>query len=140
MAVISSSRGTNEENYLYAKFVRCVLGTNHIDNCARVCHSATVTGMMETLGASAATNSIRDLDRAKLILVVGANPTESHPVIGARILQLARRGVPLIVIQRQLGHSDLGITSVYLQRFDGGEIIDTVSHDLVTRHPTSTSA
>jgi len=98
VAVISSSRGTNEENYLFGKFVRCVMGTNHIDNCARVCHSATVTGMMETLGASAATNSIRDLDEAKLILVVGANPTESHPVLGAKLIQLARRGVPLIVI------------------------------------------
>lgn len=97
LAVISSSRGTNEENYLFAKFVRCVLGTNHIDNCARVCHSATVTGMMETLGASAATNSIEDLDRAKLIFVVGANPAESHPVVGARIKQAHRRGVPLIV-------------------------------------------
>jgi formate dehydrogenase major subunit len=97
LAVISSSRGTNEENYLFAKFVRCVLGTNHIDNCARVCHSATVTGMMETLGASAATTSIEDLDRAKLILVVGANPAESHPVVGARIKQAIRRGVPLIV-------------------------------------------
>ena len=59
LATISSSRGTNEENYLFGKFMRCVIGTNHIDNCARVCHSATVTGMMETLGASAATNSIR---------------------------------------------------------------------------------
>jgi formate dehydrogenase major subunit len=98
VAMISSSRGTNEENYLFAKFMRCVIGTNHIDNCARVCHSATVTGMMETLGASAATNSIDDLDRARLIMVVGANPTESHPVIGARITQAARRGVPLIVI------------------------------------------
>ncbi len=98
LALISSSRGTNEENYLFGKFIRCVMGTNHIDNCARVCHSATVTGMMETLGASAATNSIRDLDDAKLILVVGANPTESHPVLGAKLLQLARRGVPLIVI------------------------------------------
>lgn len=98
MAAISSSRGTNEENYLFGKFIRCVMGTNHIDNCARVCHSATVTGMMETLGASAATNSIRDLDEAKLILVVGANPTESHPVIGAKLIQLARRGLPLIVI------------------------------------------
>ncbi len=98
LAVISSSRGTNEENYLFAKFVRCVLGTNHIDNCARVCHSATVTGMMETLGASAATNSIADLDHAKLILVVGANPAESHPVVGARIKQAVRRGVSLIVI------------------------------------------
>ena len=98
LAVISSSRGTNEENYLFAKFVRCVLGTNHIDNCARVCHSATVTGMMETLGASAATNSIADLDHARLILVVGANPAESHPVIGARIKQAVRRGATLIVV------------------------------------------
>ena len=98
VGVISSSRGTNEENYLFGKFVRCVMGSNNIDNCARVCHSATVTGMMETLGASAATNSIEDIDRAKLILVVGANPTESHPVIGAQIKQADRRGVPLIVV------------------------------------------
>lgn len=98
LATISSSRGTNEENYLFGKFMRCVIGTNHIDNCARVCHSATVTGMMETLGASAATNSIEDLDLAKLIMVVGANPTESHPVVGARIKLAHRRGVPLIVI------------------------------------------
>ena len=98
VATISSSRGTNEENYLYAKFMRCVIGTNHIDNCARVCHSATVTGMMEVLGASAATNSIADLDLAKLIMVVGANPTESHPVVGARIKQAVRRGIPLVII------------------------------------------
>ncbi len=98
LAAVSSSRGTNEENYLFAKFMRCVIGTNHIDNCARVCHSATVTGMMETLGASAATNSIQDLDLTQLIMVVGANPTESHPVIGARIKQAHRRGVSLIVI------------------------------------------
>jgi len=98
LATISSSRGTNEDNYLFGKFMRCVIGTNHIDNCARVCHSATVTGMMETLGASAATNSIEDLDLAKLIMVVGANPTESHPVVGARMKRAHRKGVPLIVI------------------------------------------
>ncbi len=98
VATISSSRGSNEENYLFAKFMRCVIGTNHIDNCARVCHSATVTGMMETLGASAATNSLEDLDAAALIMVVGANPTESHPVVGARVKARLRQGVPLIVI------------------------------------------
>ena len=98
LATVSSSRGTNEENYLFGKFMRCAIGTNHIDNCARVCHSATVTGMMETLGASAATNSIEDIDLAKLILVIGANPTESHPVVGARIKRAHRRGMPLIVI------------------------------------------
>ena len=98
LATISSSRGTNEENYLFGKFMRCVIGTNHIDNCARVCHSATVTGMMETLGASAATNSIADFEQAHLLMIVGANPTESHPVIGAHIKRVMRRGVPLIVI------------------------------------------
>jgi formate dehydrogenase major subunit len=98
VAVISSSRGTNEENYLIAKFVRCVLGTNNIDNCARVCHSATVTGMLEVLGASAATNSMDSIDQAKLLMVVGANPTEAHPVLGARIVRAARQGTPLIVI------------------------------------------
>jgi formate dehydrogenase major subunit len=97
LATISSSRGTNEENYLFAKFMRCAIGTNHIDNCARVCHSATVTGMMEVLGTSAATNSMRDLDLADVILVVGANPTESHPVVGVRIKQAHRRGATLIV-------------------------------------------
>jgi formate dehydrogenase major subunit len=98
LAAISSSRGTNEENYLIAKFVRCVLGTNNVDNCARVCHSATVTGMMEVIGASAATNSLDSIEQAKLIMVVGANPTEAHPVAGARIVRAARTGTPLIVI------------------------------------------
>ncbi len=121
LAVISSSRGTNEENYLFAKFVRCVLGTNHIDNCARVCHSATVTGMMETLGTSAATNSIEDLDRAKLILVVGANPAESHPVIGARIKQAVRRGVPLIVVDPR--RTELArLADIHLQLHPGSNV------------------
>jgi len=121
LAVISSSRGTNEENYLFAKFVRCVLGTNHIDNCARVCHSATVTGMMETLGTSATTNSIGDLDHAKLILVVGANPAESHPVIGARIKQAHRRGTTLIVIDPR--RTELArLTDLHLQLHPGTNV------------------
>ena len=98
LAAISSSRGTNEENYLISKFVRCVFGTNNVDNCARVCHSATVTGMMEVFGASAATNSLDSIEQAKLLMVVGANPTESHPVVGARLKRAARNGTPLIVV------------------------------------------
>jgi len=98
VACISSSRGTNEENYLMQKFARTCLGNNHIDNCARVCHSSTVAGMQEVFGTGAATNSLADIDVARLILVVGCNPTEAHPVIGARIKRAARRGVQLIVI------------------------------------------
>lgn len=121
LATISSSRGTNEENYLFSKFMRCVIGTNHIDNCARVCHSATVTGMMEVLGASAATNSIQDLNLAHLILVVGANPTESHPVVGARIKQAHRRGAALIVIdprRTELAH----LADIHLQLQPGTNV------------------
>ena len=95
---ISSSRGTNEENYLMQKFFRAALGTNNIDNCARVCHSATVSGMMEVFGTGAATNGLEDIDQANLLMIVGANPTEGHPVTGARIKRAVRKGTTLIVI------------------------------------------
>ncbi|OGG45235.1 MAG: formate dehydrogenase subunit alpha [Candidatus Handelsmanbacteria bacterium RIFCSPLOWO2_12_FULL_64_10] len=98
LAGISSSRGTNEENYLMQKFFRAAVGTNNIDNCARVCHSATVSGMMEVFGVGAATNGLEDIDRARLLMIVGANPTEGHPVTGARIKRAVRRGAKLIVI------------------------------------------
>ncbi|TKB60156.1 MAG: 4Fe-4S dicluster domain-containing protein [Nitrospira sp.] len=132
LATISSSRGTNEENYLFAKFMRGVIGTNHIDNCARVCHSATVTGMMDTLGASAATNSIQDLDLTQLIMVVGANPTESHPVIGAKIKQAHRRGVPLIVIDPR--RTELArLADLHLQLRPGSNValLNAMGHVLV---------
>ena len=98
VACISSSRGTNEENYLMQKFSRVCLGNNHIDNCARVCHSSTVAGMQEVIGTGAATNSLADIDAARLIMIVGCNPTEGHPVTGAKIKRAARHGTRLIVI------------------------------------------
>lgn len=98
LAGISSSRCTNEENYLMQKFVRAVLGTNNIDGCARVCHSPTALGMQRTFGTGAATNSVKDVEDTACILIIGANPTEAHPVTGARIKQQAMKGKTLIVI------------------------------------------
>lgn len=95
---ISSSRCTNEENYLMQKFIRAVLGTNNIDGCARVCHSPTALGMQRTFGTGAATNSIDDIKDTKCMMVIGANPTKAHPVTGAKIKQKAMKGTPLIVI------------------------------------------
>jgi len=95
---ISSARCTNEENYLMQKFIRAVVGTNNIDCCARVCHSPTALGMQRAFGTGAATNSVADLEHAKCILVIGANPTEAHPVTGARIKQRVMKGVPLILV------------------------------------------
>ena len=80
------------------KFIRAVIGTNNIDCCARVCHSPTAYGMQQSFGAGAATNSIEDLMHTSCILVIGANPTQGHPVTGARIKQRLMKGVPGIVI------------------------------------------
>jgi formate dehydrogenase major subunit len=98
IAGISSSRCTNEENYLMQKFIRAVVGTNNIDGCARVCHSPTAIGMQRAFGTGAATNSIADLQHTECILVIGANPTEGHPVTGAKLRQFAMKGKPTIVI------------------------------------------
>ncbi|MGI9550488.1 MAG: molybdopterin-dependent oxidoreductase, partial [Aurantibacter sp.] len=80
IAGISSSRCTNEENYLMQKFMRAVIGTNNIDGCARLCHAPTATGLQRTFGTGAATNSIKDLELTDCMLVIGANPTTAHPV------------------------------------------------------------
>ena len=98
IAGISSARCTNEENYLMQKFIRAVIGTNNIDGCARVCHSPTAIGMQRTFGTGAATNSIADLKYTDCILIIGANPTEGHPVTGAKLKQHAMKGKTLIVL------------------------------------------
>ena len=98
MAGISSARCTNEENYLMQKFFRVVVGTNNIDGCARVCHSPTALGMQRTFGTGAATNSVEDLNFTDAIMVIGANPTEGHPVTGAKMKQFAISGKTTIVI------------------------------------------
>lgn len=95
---ISSARCTNEENYLMQKFIRAVIGTNNIDGCARVCHSPTALGMQRTFGTGAATNSIEDLKYTNAIMVIGANPTDGHPVTGSKLRQHALKGKTTIVI------------------------------------------
>jgi len=98
IAVLGSARGTNEENYLAQKFARVVIGTNNVDCCARVCHTPTAAAMKLMLGTGAATNSYSDIEKARTILVCGANATENHPIVGARIKQAALKGANLIII------------------------------------------
>jgi formate dehydrogenase major subunit len=98
IAGISSARTPNEENYLMQKFMRAVIGTNNIDCCARICHSPTALGMQRAFGTGAATNSIEDLEHTDCIIVIGANPTDAHPVTGAKIKQKLMKGVTSIVI------------------------------------------
>ena len=77
--------------------MRAVVGTNNVDNCARVCHSATVKGMMKVFGAGAGTNSLGDIDVTDLLLASGCNPIYGHPVTGSRIMRARKRGMKLIV-------------------------------------------
>ncbi len=95
---ISSARCTNEENYLMQKFIRAVIGTNNIDSCARVCHSPTALGLQRAFGTGAATNSIIDLKLTDCMLIIGANPTDAHPVTGAKLKQAAMKGKTLIIL------------------------------------------
>jgi formate dehydrogenase major subunit len=101
IAGISSARCTNEENYLMQKFIRAVIGTNNIDSCARVCHSPTALGMQRTFGTGAATNSIIDLQYTNCIMVIGANPTDAHPVTGAKLKQFAMKGTSIVIDPRK---------------------------------------
>jgi len=93
----SSAKATNEENFLLMKLARRVFGTNNIDHCARLCHSSTVTGLAETFGSGAMTNSIDCIETADVFLVIGSNTTEQHPLIGSRIIRAVNRGARLIV-------------------------------------------
>ena len=97
VAAISSARATNEENYLIQKFMRVVVGTNSVDNCSRLCHSPSAAGLMATFGLPGGTHGFDDVERSDCLLVVGANPAEAHPVVGARLLQRVLRGARLVV-------------------------------------------
>jgi formate dehydrogenase alpha subunit len=98
IAGISSARCSNEENFIFQKMIRQLVGTNNIDCCARVCHSPTAWGMQQSFGTGAGTNPATDIPLADLMLVIGANPTAAHPVTGAKIKQQALSGATLIVI------------------------------------------
>lgn len=95
---VSSSRCTNEEVYVVQKMVRAAFRNNNIDTCARVCHSPTGYGLKQTLGTSAGTQDFKSVASADVIMVIGANPTDAHPVFAARMKRRLRQGAKLIVI------------------------------------------
>ncbi|WP_298224048.1 formate dehydrogenase subunit alpha [Acidocella sp.] len=94
---ITSSRCTNEETYLVQKLIRAGFGNNNVDTCARVCHSPTGYGLVNTYGTSAGTQDFDSVDEADVILVIGANPTDGHPVFASHMKKRLREGAKLIV-------------------------------------------
>ncbi|KGM35045.1 formate dehydrogenase subunit alpha [Inquilinus limosus] len=95
---ITSSRCTNEETYLVQKMIRAGFGNNNVDTCARVCHSPTGYGLGQTYGTSAGTQDFDSVDETDVMMVIGANPTDAHPVFGSRMKRRLREGARLIVV------------------------------------------
>jgi len=103
IGVLSSAKCTNEDNYLLQKFARAVLHTNNVDHCARLCHASTVAAALAAFGDGAMSNSISDIDDAEVILVIGSNTTECHPIIGRKIRRAVKNnGAKLIVADPRL--------------------------------------
>ncbi len=98
IGVITSSRCTNEETYLVQKLARAVFGNNNTDTCARVCHSPTGYGLGQTFGTSAGTQDFDSVEHTDVVVVIGANPTDGHPVFASRLKKRLRAGAKLIVI------------------------------------------
>ena len=99
MGGLASAKCTNEENYLFQKLFRGVIGTHNVDHCARLCHASTVTGLSAAFGSGAMTNPIRDLLQSKVILVTGSNMTENHPIFANYVVEaVLKRGAKLVVV------------------------------------------
>ena len=110
IAGLASSRATNEDCYAMQRLMRAAVGTNNIDNCSRVCHSPTSFALRKSLGLSGATGTFADFDHADATILIGANPTEGHPVVGARIKQATLRGMQLVTIDpRRIELADYGV-------------------------------
>ncbi len=97
LACLSSAKATNEENYLMQKFARAVIGTPNVDHCARLCHSPTVAGLAKAIGSGAMTNTIKDIEEAQCIFIIGSNTVEAHPLIARRVLRAKEAGAKIIV-------------------------------------------
>ena len=98
VGVITSSRCTNEEAYLVQKLTRAVFMNNNTDTCARVCHSPTGYGLGQTYGTSAGTQDFDSVEETDVVIIIGANPTEGHPVFASRLKKRLRKGAKLIVV------------------------------------------
>ena len=134
---ITSSRCSNEETFLVQKLVRAAFGTNNVDTCARVCHSPTGYGLKSTLGESAGTQAFTSVAQSDVILVIGANPTDGHPVFASQIKQRLRQGAKLIVIDpRVIGlvRSPHVAADIHLQLQPGTNVamINALAHVVVT--------
>jgi formate dehydrogenase alpha subunit len=122
IATYASAKATNEDNYVFQKMVRALLGTNNVDHCARLCHAGSVTGLQLSIGSSAMSNSIAEMEDLEAFIVTGSNTTETHPVISNFLKRAVRRnGAKLIVVDpRRIEMTDFA--TLWLRQNPGTDV------------------
>ncbi len=136
IATYACAKSTNEDNYLFQKLVRAVLGTNNVDHCARLCHAGSVTGLQLAIGSSAMSNSIAEMEHLDTFIVTGSNTTETHPVISNFLKRAVRKnGAKLIVIDpRKIELTDFA--TLWLRQRPGTDVAvwQAMAHVVVTEN------
>ncbi|MEJ2108338.1 MAG: formate dehydrogenase subunit alpha [Acidobacteriota bacterium] len=122
VGVISSAKCTNEDNYIVQKFARAVLGTNNVDHCARLCHASTVSAALESFGSGAMSNSIDDVDYADVVLVIGSNTTDCHPILGRKIMKAVKRGELELIVADPRSIDLAEMARVHLAHLPGTDV------------------
>jgi formate dehydrogenase major subunit len=133
LAGFGSAKGTNEEAYLFQKLVRAGFGSNNVDHCTRLCHASSVAALMEGLNSGAVSNQVRDVDQAEVIFVIGANPTNNHPVAATWMKNAAKSGAKLILADPR--RSDLARHATYFLQFNPDTdvaMLNAMLHVIVT--------
>ncbi len=113
IAILSSAKASNEENYLMQKLARAAVGTNNVDHCARLCHASTVTGLVSSFGSGAMTNSQEDIKESDVIFVIGSNTSEQHPLIARRMIKAVKKGVRLIDLSQSSATANVFIQMIF---------------------------
>lgn len=135
LAGFGSAKGTNEEAYLFQKLVRVGFGSNNVDHCTRLCHASSVAALMEGLNSGAVSNQVRDVSKAEVIFVIGANPTNNHPVAATWMKNAAKAGAKLIVADPR--RSDLARHATYFLQFNPDTdvaLLNALLHVIVTEN------
>ena len=133
IASFASAKATNEDNYVFQKFIRSLMGTNNIDHCARLCHAGSVTGLQLSIGSSAMSNSIAEMENLEAFIVTGSNTTETHPVISNFLKRAVRQnGAKLIVIDpRRIDMTNFA--TLWLRQNPGSDVavFQAMAHTIV---------
>jgi formate dehydrogenase major subunit len=132
IAGLASSRATNEDCYVMQRLMRAAIGTHNIDNCSRVCHSPTSFALRRSFGMSGATGSFDDIEAAEVAFLIGVNPTQGHPVVGARIKQAALKGLKLITADpRRIELADYGQLHMSMRPGTNAALLNGMAHVII---------